>query len=82
MVHFRACASVENSMLCKIPTSVPANHDVQRRFCIITVNSGYANYSFMLYTTVEEGYIAKLVTCEYSFETNAFCHSSAKFTCQ
>ena len=47
----------------KIPASVSTNDYANSRFCICTVNSGYANDRIMRYTTVEERCISRL--CEY-----------------
>ena len=53
---------------------------------MLIVDSEYARYILSLYT---EGLCYKqplnkgiYTPCEYSFETNPFCHASTKFTCQ
>ena len=53
---------------------------------MLIVDSEYARYILSLHTA---GLCYKqplnnciYTACEYSFETNPFCHASSKFTCQ
>ena len=54
---------------------------------MLIVDSEYARYILSLHTA---GLCRKqplnnciiITPCEYSFETNPFCHASTKFTCQ
>ena len=53
---------------------------------MLIVDSEYARYILSLHTA---GLCYKqplnnciYTSCEYSFETNPFCHASTKFTCQ
>ena len=67
-----------------------ARHVISLLLCLqmimLIVDSEYARYILSLHTA---GLCYKqplnnciYSPCEYSFETNPFCHASAKFTCQ
>ena len=67
-----------------------ARHVISQLLCLqmimLIVGSEYARYILSLHTAglcykqPLNNYI--YTPCEYSFETNPFCHASKKFTCQ
>ena len=60
----------------EIPASVPTNDDAQNRFYIMYGKLSENKQQFLYYTQpLKKG---KFAACEYSFETNPFCHASAK----
>ena len=62
-------------MSCIITASAPTNDHAQIRFCTLWVckQQDYLCYAQPLNNCI-------FTTCEYSFETNPFCHTSTKYT--
>ena len=67
-----------------------ARHSISQRLYLqmimYIVDSEYARYTLSLHTAgicYKQPLTNCIYTpCEYSFETNPFCHTSTKFTCQ
>ena len=74
--RFRAGAEEKNSMSCVITASAPTNDHAQIRICMLRVlQTAGLCYAQPLNNCI-------FTACEYSFETNPFCHATTKFTCQ